>query len=114
MRPWAGPSSAACSAPPAPPCYLYLWCSASFMAAGPPRPPGAAPSLEKLMPDKNPDAGPSPVDTGKGKDGGESLLRHTTPPGLMRFGKLALIAAVAVAGVGIGWRLWKSHTTAQW
>jgi len=59
------------------------------------------------MPDKNPDAGP-------GEPAGDDLLRHTTPPGLMRFGKLALIVAVVVAAVGIGWRLWKSHTTAAW
>lgn len=65
------------------------------------------------MPDKNPDAGPAPVDTGKGNMG-DDLLRHTTPPGLKRFGKLALIAAIAIAAVGIGWRLWKSHSTAQW
>ena len=63
------------------------------------------------MPDKNPDAGP--VDTGNGRMG-ESLLHHTTPPGLKRFGKLALVAALAIAVAGIGWRLWKSHTTAQW
>ena len=67
------------------------------------------------MPDKNPDAGP--VETGstpESKRASEHLLRHTTPPGLKRFGKLALIAAVAIAVSGIGWRLWKSHTTAQW
>ena len=65
------------------------------------------------MPDKNPDAGPTPVDTGKGSQG-DNLLRHTAPPGLKRFGRLALIGAVAVAAVGIGWRLWKSHSTAEW
>jgi len=57
------------------------------------------------MPDKNPDAGPGMSN---------ELLRHTTPPGLKRFGKLALVAAVAIAVAGIGWRLWKSHNTAQW
>jgi len=65
------------------------------------------------MPDKNPDAGPNPVDTGD-RPMGNKLLSHTTPPGLKRFGKLALVVAVAIAVVGIGWRLWKSHTTAQW
>jgi RND family efflux transporter MFP subunit len=64
------------------------------------------------MPDKNPDAGP-PVDAGQGP-AGDSLLRHTAPAGLKRVGKLALVAAVVIAGVGIGWRVWKSHTTAQW
>ena len=69
------------------------------------------------MPDKNPDAGP--VETGpesapESKRAAEHLLRHTTPPGLKRLGRIALIAAVAVAVLGIGWRLWKSHTTAQW
>jgi RND family efflux transporter MFP subunit len=59
------------------------------------------------MPDKNPDAGPyNPAP--------EHLLRHTTPPGLKRWGRIAVIVAVAIAVLGIGWRLWKSHTTAQW
>jgi len=59
------------------------------------------------MPDKNPDAGPV-------EPAGDSLLRHTTPPGLKRVGKLVLLAAVVIASVGIGWRLWKDRTTAQW
>jgi RND family efflux transporter MFP subunit len=62
---------------------------------------------ETLMPDKNPDAGahdPAP----------EELMRHTTPPGLKRWGRIALILAVAVAVLGIAWRIWKSHNTAQW
>src|SRR6185295_13008163 len=83
------------------------WSSASFMDAGLPEPPAAACNLENLMPDKNPDGGPV-------QPAGDNLLRHTTPAGLKRFGKLALIAAVVIAVVGIGWRLWKSHTTAQW
>jgi RND family efflux transporter MFP subunit len=58
------------------------------------------------MPDKNPDAGPSPAS--------EQLLRHSTPPGLKRWGKTALIAAVVIAVVGIGWRLWQAHNTAVW
>jgi RND family efflux transporter MFP subunit len=58
------------------------------------------------MPDKNPDAGPQPVS--------EQLLRHSTPPGLKRWGKTALAAAVAIAIVGIGWRLWRAHTTEAW
>jgi len=59
------------------------------------------------MPDKNPDAGthdPAP----------DELRRHTTPPGLKRWGKIVVIAAVIVAVLGIGWRIWKSHQTAQW
>ena len=61
------------------------------------------------MPDKNPDAGP--VDTGRPAP---DLLRHTTPPGLKRWGRIALIAAIVIAVLGIGWRLWKSHNTATW
>jgi RND family efflux transporter MFP subunit len=64
------------------------------------------------MPDKNPDAGP-PVTMGEGLARDE-LLRHTIPVGLKRYGRLALIAAVAIAALGVGWRMWKSHTTAQW
>jgi len=64
------------------------------------------------MPDKNPDAGPT-ADMGGGS-ARDSLLRHTAPPGLKRFGKLALIVAVVIAVAGIGWRFWKSHTTAEW
>ena len=44
------------------------------------------PSLERLMPDKNPDAGP-PVDIGRASAGG--LAAPQTPPGLKRWGKLA-------------------------
>ena len=59
------------------------------------------------MPDKNPDAGahdPAP----------DELRRHTTPPGLKRWGKIVAVVAIVIAVLGIGWRLWKSHTTAQW
>jgi RND family efflux transporter MFP subunit len=61
------------------------------------------------MPDKNPDAGPSVGDSAP-----EQLLRHSTPPGLKRFGKMALAVALAIAIVGIGWRLWRAHSTAAW
>jgi RND family efflux transporter MFP subunit len=61
------------------------------------------------MPDKNPDAGP--IDTGRPAP---DLLRHTTPPGLKRWGRIAVIAAIVIAVLGIGWRLWKSHNTATW
>ena len=59
------------------------------------------------MPDKNPDAGthdPAP----------DELRRHTTPLGLKRWGKIAVIVAIVIAVLGIGWRMWKSNTTAQW
>jgi RND family efflux transporter MFP subunit len=59
------------------------------------------------MPDKNPDAGshdPAP----------DQLLRHSAPPGLKRWGRIAVVAALVIAALGIGWRVWKSHTTAAW
>ncbi|HEY1877592.1 MAG TPA: efflux RND transporter periplasmic adaptor subunit [Rhizomicrobium sp.] len=59
------------------------------------------------MPDKNPDAGPH-------NPAPEHLLRHTAPPGLKRWVWIATILAVAIAGAGIGWRLWTSHNTVQW
>ena len=59
------------------------------------------------MPDKNPDAGPNdPVPV--------ELLRHEMPPGLKRWGRTALVVAVAIAAVGIGWRMWRAHNTAAW
>src|SRR5882757_3951732 len=64
------------------------------------------PSPERLMPDKNPDAGPEPVS--------EQLLRHSTPPELKRWGKTVLVLVVAIVVLGIGWRLWRAHTTAAW
>jgi len=59
------------------------------------------------MPDKNPDAGPH----GPAPD---ALLRHSAPPGLKRWGWMAVVAAVAIAVMGIGWRMYKNHTTAAW
>jgi RND family efflux transporter MFP subunit len=59
------------------------------------------------MPDKTPDADyhdPAP----------EELLHHSAPPGLKRWGKIAILVALAIVVLGIGWRIWKSHTTAQW
>ena len=44
----------------------------------------------------------------------EELLRHEAPPGLKRWGMIAAGAAVIIAVVGIGWRLWDGHRTAQW
>jgi RND family efflux transporter MFP subunit len=59
------------------------------------------------MPDKNTDAGPNdPVPV--------ELLRHETPPGLKRWGRTALAIAVAIAVVGIGWRMWRAHNTEAW
>jgi RND family efflux transporter MFP subunit len=59
------------------------------------------------MPDKNPDAGTHDLAP-------DELRRHTTPPGLKRWGKIAVVAAIVIAVLGIGWRMWKSHNTAQW
>jgi len=59
------------------------------------------------MPDKNPDAGPH-------DPAPDALLRHSAPPGLKRWGRMAVVAAVAVAVLGIGWRMYKNHTTAAW
>ncbi len=64
------------------------------------------------MPDKNPDAGPS-IETVR-EPAPENLLRYSTPPGLKRWGKLAIAAAVVVAALGIGLRLWRAHTTEAW
>lgn len=44
----------------------------------------------------------------------EELLRHEAPPGLKRWGMIAAGAAVIIAVVGIGWRLWDGYRTAQW
>ncbi len=59
------------------------------------------------MPDKNPDAGP--IDPAP-----EALLRHSAPPGLKRWGKIAVVAAIAIAVLGIGWRMYKNYNTAAW
>jgi RND family efflux transporter MFP subunit len=60
------------------------------------------------MPDKNPDAGthhdPTP----------DELRRHTAPGGLKRWGVIAVVVAILIAVLGIGWRMWKSHNTSQW
>src|SRR5256885_15970600 len=59
------------------------------------------------MPEKIPDAGPV-------EPASPELLRHATPPSLKRWGRAALFIALAIAALGVGWRMWKSHTTAQW
>ena len=61
------------------------------------------------MPDKSPDAGPSNLDPSA-----EELLRHTAPPGLKRWGVIAVVVAVVIAVLGIAIRLWQDHETAQW
>ena len=53
------------------------------------------------MPDKNPDMGPTRQ---------EPLLQRTAPSVLQRWGKTAVIAVIAIAVLGIGWRTWKSYT----
>src|SRR4051812_22402664 len=75
------------------------------MAGGPPRRRRARRnwSLEKPMPDKDPDVGPGP----------NKLLRHAPPPGLKRWRRLAVTAAIVVAVLGIGWRLWNSRNAAE-
>src|SRR4051794_39793662 len=78
----------------------------AMRCAGPKR--RGLPSLERLMPDKNTDAGPSL------EPAPDHLLRHAAPPGLKRWGKTALVAAVAVAVLGIGWRLWQARNTTAW
>jgi len=60
------------------------------------------------MPDKTPDAGPDAHQTR------EELLRHEMPPGLKRWGMMALAAALVIAVVGIAARLWDDYRTAQW
>src|SRR5258706_10774957 len=84
--------------------------AAAQRAAKTEEPPGP-PNLERLMPDKNPDAGP-PVTTGH-EPAPEELLRHETPPGLKRWGKLALIAAIVIVAPGICLRMWRPHNTAS-
>ena len=59
------------------------------------------------MPDKNHDMGP--VDPQPNQ-----LFQHSAPAGLKRWGSMAVVAAVAVAMLGIGWRMYKNHTTAAW
>ena len=59
------------------------------------------------MPDKNHDMGP--VDPQPNQ-----LFQHSAPAGLKRWGRMAVVAAVAVAVLGIGWRMYKNHTTAAW
>jgi len=59
------------------------------------------------MPDKNHDMGPAGPQPNQ-------LLQHNTPVGLKCWGKTALVAAVAIAVLGIGWRMYRNYTTAAW
>jgi RND family efflux transporter MFP subunit len=60
------------------------------------------------MPDKTQEDGPH------GSSAGEDLLRHTTPRYLKLVGIVALLVAVAVAGLGILSRVRADQTVADW
>src|SRR5258706_14071060 len=85
--------------------------AAAQRAAKMEEPPGP-PNVESCKHEKNPD-GRTPVTTGHGP-AAEELLRPETPPGLKRWGKLALIAAIVIVALGIGLRMWRAHNTAAW
>ena len=63
------------------------------------------------MPDKNPEGHSGAAGAGRTR---EEMLRHRAPADLKRWGKIAGAAAVAIAVIGIGLRLWHDHETAQW
>ena len=74
------------------------------------------------MPDKNPDAGPAQGHDGHTPHQGplshessrEAMLAHTMPPGLKKRGVIAVCVLGAVAVLGIGWRVYRSHETSSW
>jgi RND family efflux transporter MFP subunit len=68
------------------------------------------------MPDKNPDAGPSHNnhEAGQREPTREDMLRHNPPPGLKRWGIIALIVLAVIAVGGIAWRLYSNHVTRNW
>ncbi|HEY0265157.1 MAG TPA: efflux RND transporter permease subunit, partial [Rhizomicrobium sp.] len=68
--------------------------------------------LEKRMPDKNPDA--SPTTTGHREPTREEMLRHEAPPGLQRWGLIAIVVLAVIAVAGIAWRLYERHVTRSW
>jgi RND family efflux transporter MFP subunit len=63
------------------------------------------------MPDKNPDGQSESIGVGQSR---EQLLRHDAPPGLKRWGKIAIALAVVIAAVGIGLRVWHGHSATVW
>jgi RND family efflux transporter MFP subunit len=63
------------------------------------------------MPDKNPDGHSESIGTGQSR---EQLLHHDAPPGLKRWGKIAIVVAVIVAIIGIALRFWNDHSAAVW
>jgi RND family efflux transporter MFP subunit len=66
------------------------------------------------MPDKNPDSSPSQGTPAHHGPSREELLAHDAPPGLKRGGIIAVGVLVAVAILGIGWRLYARHETSSW
>ena len=58
------------------------------------------------MPDKDPDVGPLGPKPNK-------LLHQEPVPGLRRWGRLAVTAAIVIAVLGIGWRVWNGRNTAE-
>jgi RND family efflux transporter MFP subunit len=63
------------------------------------------------MPDKNPDGHSESIGVGQTR---EQLLHHDAPPGLKRWGKIAIVVAVIVAIIGIALRVWNDHSAAVW
>ena len=58
------------------------------------------------MPDKDPDVGPLGPKPDK-------LLHQEPVPGLRRWGRLAVTAAIVIAVLGVGWRVWNGRNTAE-
>lgn len=58
------------------------------------------------MPDKDPGVGPLGPKPNK-------LLHQEPVPGLRRWGRLAVTAAIVIAVLGIGWRVWNGRNTAE-
>jgi RND family efflux transporter MFP subunit len=58
------------------------------------------------MPDKDPDVGP--LDPRPRK-----LMQQEPAPGLKRWGRPAVTAAIVIAVLGIGWRVWNGRNTAE-
>ncbi|HEY8253885.1 MAG TPA: efflux RND transporter periplasmic adaptor subunit [Rhizomicrobium sp.] len=58
------------------------------------------------MPDKDPDVGPLAPRPNK-------LLHQEPAPGPKRWGRLAVTAAIVIAVLGIGWRVWNNRNTGE-